>query len=70
MARPRLGPGEKGNYNVSRKEKAKRSLKRKITRQTKEREKLQTKAKHRTSKKKEAEKALEVLEHGGLLKGE
>ena len=64
MARPRLGPGEKGNYNVSRKEKAKRSLKRKINHQKRQREKLQTRAKNRTSRKKEAEKALNILENG------
>ena len=70
MARPKLEPGEKGNYNVSRKEKAKRSLKRRITNQEKTRKSLHTRARNRTTNKKEAEKALEVLEHGGLLKGE
>ena len=70
MARPKLEEGEKGNYNVSRKEKAKRSLKRRITNQEKTRKSLHTRARNRTTNKKEAEKALEVLEHGGLLKGE
>ena len=53
MARPKLESGEKGNYNVSRKEKAKRSLKRSINHQKRERDKLQTKSKHRTTRKKE-----------------
>ena len=68
MARPRLKPGEKGNYNISRKEKAKRSLKSKITRQKKQREKLQTRAQYKTEVKRQAEKALNILEKGGLLK--
>ena len=70
MARPRLGNGEKGNYNVSRKEKAKRSLKRKINHQKREREKLQTKARNRTATKRKTEEALNILENGGLLKEE
>jgi len=70
MARPKLADGEKGNYNVSRKEKAKRSLKRSISHQRRERDRLQTKAKNRTGKKKEAEKALDILENGGLLREE
>ena len=70
MARPRLGPGEKGNYNVSRKEKAKRSLRKKISTQGKEQEKLQTKVRAKKNNKREAENALNILENGGLLKGE
>lgn len=65
MARPRLKPGEKGNYNISRKEKAKRSLKSKITRQKKQREKLQTRAQYKTEVKRQAEKALNILEKVG-----
>jgi len=70
MARPKLADGEQGRYHVSRKEKAKRSLKRSINHQRRERDKLQTKAKNRTGRKKKAEKALDILEKGGLLKEE
>ena len=68
MARPKLTDGEKGNYNVSRKEKAKRSLKRSINHQKRERDRLQTKAKNRTGKKKKAEKALDILDRTGVSK--
>ena len=68
MARPKLEPGKKGKYNVSRKEQAKRTLKKRISTKIKERERLQAKSSTKTEQKKKAEKALKILEHGGLVK--
>jgi len=70
MARPKLKPGEKGRYHVSRKEQAKRTLKKKISAKTKERERLKYKTSAKTEQKKKAEKALKILEQGGLVKEE
>ena len=67
MARPKLKPGEKGNYNVSRNEQAKRKIKRKIQATTKTVEKLRTKAKNKVQKNKNAKKALTALDKGGVL---
>jgi len=58
MVRPKLEEGDKGSYNVSRKEKAKRTLKKKISTQTKDRERLKVRAKKKTEQKRNAEKAL------------
>jgi len=68
MVRPKLEEGDKGSYNVSRKEKAKRTLKKKISTQTKDRERLKVRAKKKTEQKRNAEKALKILENGGLVK--
>ena len=67
MARPKLEPGEKGNYNVSRTEQAKRKIKRKIRETDKTVEKLRTKAKNKVQKNKNAKKALSALDKGGVL---
>ena len=67
MARPKLEPGEKGNYNVSRTEQAKRKIKRRIRETDKTVEKLRTKAKNKVQKNKNAKKALSALDKGGVL---
>ena len=68
MARPKLKPGEKGNYNVSRNEQAKRKIKRKIQATTKTVEKLRTKAKNKVQKNKKTRVDLNGLTYKGVKK--
>ena len=67
MARPKLTAGEKGNYNVSRKEKAKRSLRKTIRDAEKKTESAKKVLLNKNKTKKQSTKALNVLEKGGLL---
>ena len=70
MARPKLEPGEKGNYNLSRKEKAKRSLKTTIRNSNRREAAAKKTALSKRNVANQAKKALTALESGGTLTGE
>ena len=70
MARPKLEPGEKGNYNLSRKEKAKRSLKTTIRNSNRREVAAKKTALSKRNVANQAKKALTALESGGTLTGE
>ena len=70
MARPKLKPGEKGNYHLSRKEKAKQSLKNTIRTAKKKEEAAKKIAYNRRSVAKQAQKTLDTLENSGTITGE
>ena len=66
MARPKLAPGEKGSYNVSRKEQAKRLAKRRLRAAEKKKAAAQTLKDDAEKNKKKHTKTIDLLENGGV----
>jgi len=66
MARPKLAPGEKGSYNVSRKEQAKRLAKRRLRAAEKKKAAAQTLKDDAEKNKKRHTKTIDLLENGGV----
>jgi hypothetical protein len=66
MARPKLAPGEKGSYNVSRKEQAKRLAKRRLRAAEKKKAAAQTLKDDAERNKKKHTKTIDLLENGGV----
>ena len=66
MARPKLAPGEKGSYNVSRKEQAKRLAKRRLRAAEKKKIAAQTLKDDAERNKKKHTKTIDLLENGGV----
>ena len=66
MARPKLAPGEKGSYNVSRKEQAKRLAKRRLRAAEKKKVAAQTLKDDAERNKKKHTKTIDLLENGGV----
>ena len=70
MARPKLKDGERGNYNVSRKEQKKRTIQKRLNSQRRTLEKESKKVRTRREKIKQNEERLKVLKNGGVTSDE
>ena len=70
MARPKLKDGERGNYNVSRKEQKKRTIQKRLNSQRRTLEKESKKVRAKREKIKQNEERLKVLKNGGVTSDE
>ena len=70
MARPKLKDGERGNYNVSRKEQKKRTIQKRLNSQKRTLEKESKKVRTKREKIKQNEERLKVLKNGGVTSDE
>ena len=70
MARPKLKPGEKGNYHVSRKQQEQRKIQKRINSNKKILEAESKKVRHKREKIKQNEERLKLLKNGGVTSDE